>query len=236
MPQIVWLCQVSAQLYHFHYTLHTVEPRVTTVCSFVILSFLFSKLSLELILTSVYKWVLLALCISAFLCVPHICICRGKRRGRRSVCASQGTKTKRGAICLCRGGWQSQKNLCEPSRQQIHSSPKLQRSPVIHTISCGGFHKAKGIRRWGGTKNKQRDARQKTEELPLYAYVCVCVWVLRVSPCLLRLLIFLKQVPSHNLLSLCCLINSMISGWIFSLSSLQKNTKWTHTHTYTLLV
>lgn len=52
-----------------------------------------------------------------------------------------------------------------------------------------------------------------------------------ISPCLLRLLIFLKQVPSHNLLSLCCLISSMISGWIFSRSSLQEhgmntNTSW----------
>ena len=55
--------------------------------------------------------------------------------------------------------------------------------------------------------------------------VCVCVCV---SPCLLRVLIFLKQVPSQSLFSLCCLISSMISGWIFSLSSLD-----THTHTHT---
>lgn len=55
-------------------------------------------------------------------------------------------------------------------------------------------------------------------------------WIMprpRASPCRLRLLIFLKQVPSHRRLSRCCLISSMISGWIFSLSSLQKN-KTTH--------
>lgn len=101
----------------------------------------------------------------------------------------------------------------------------------------------------GGIKNKQRETEKKAEHESLWTqqreewismpmwlgsvgkgvvtsgfYTCmyVCVWVLSVSPCLLRLLIFRKQVPSHNLLSLCCLISSMISGWIFSLSSLQK--------------
>lgn len=49
-----------------------------------------------------------------------------------------------------------------------------------------------------------------------------------VSPWRLRLLIFLKQVPSHRRLSRCCLISSMISGWIFSLSSLQKRTARKH--------
>jgi len=54
--------------------------------------------------------------------------------------------------------------------------------------------------------------------VPLCCLVTWCFFL----PCLLRLLIFLKQVPSHRRLRRCCLINSMISGWIFSLSSLEK--------------
>ena len=43
-------------------------------------------------------------------------------------------------------------------------------------------------------------------------------------PCRRRFPIFLKLLPSHSRFRRCCLINSRISGWIFSRSSL-----W-HTH------
>ena len=112
------------------------------------------------------------------------------------------------------------------------------------------FDKAKGIRQCeegqlGGMKRRQTEGDEEEEERSSSGhsrrrYGFQCLWSAGeggvtsgaytwrggcVSPCLLRLLIFLKQVPSHNLLSLCCLISSMISGWIFSLSSLQGETQ-----------
>lgn len=117
-------------------------------------------------------------------------------------------------------------------------------SPQIkYLLWC--FHMEKRVRRWkqrteedkGGNRSRSfvdargvavdSDAYDQKSSLHgckfLFAPVCVHVCECFASPCLLRLLIFLKQVPSHSLLSLCCLISSMISGCIFSLSSLPKN-------------
>lgn len=54
------------------------------------------------------------------------------------VCTPQDTcwsKRCHAAVCLCLQGWQNQKCLCEPSLEQLHSSPELQRSH----ISCRVF-------------------------------------------------------------------------------------------------
>lgn len=105
------LCYVSAKdalLYHFHYALHTVGPTVTPVCSFVILSFIFSKLSLQFILTSAYYCVFTPLTPFMHLCISlhakiHMCTCVrcGKRRGRWQVCTFQDTETRALHLCMC---------------------------------------------------------------------------------------------------------------------------------------
>lgn len=64
----------------------------------------------------------------------------------------------------------------------------------------------KGLFQYSRKKGEQRGAGMKKP--------------VSLVPCRRRLLSFLKQVPSTRRFRRCCLINSKISGWIFSFSSL----------------
>lgn len=148
--------KICTALYHFHYTLHTVEPGITIVSSLRFFHFFsqsFHHNQSQQVCILVCFSLLLPSCIFAFPCMPYISW--SKSRGKTACLLSQDIKTSVLHFCMCLSKRGVVSLYVSPSKADrarkicVNSSATAVQSfkdPVILFL-LWGFHNAKGIRR-----------------------------------------------------------------------------------------